>query len=99
MTPRLSWVNAIRVDEDPRIGFLHADVARFCDGLSDDLAPAQRLRLVAQLRTALSEVTDAALIAAMAAAASEGWGLRQIARAAGMSHEQVRRQIGPSESA
>jgi hypothetical protein len=70
LTPRLSWVNAIRVDEDPRIGFLRADVARFCDGLSDDLAPAQRL--VAQLRAALSEVTDAALIAAMAAAASEG---------------------------
>lgn len=48
------------MSDDPRIGFLKADVARFCAGL-DELAPAIRLRLVVRLREALGEVTEAAL--------------------------------------
>ncbi|MFD4863250.1 hypothetical protein [Streptomyces atratus] len=66
------------------IGFLKADVARFCAGL-DDLAPAIRLRLIVQLRQALDEVTDAAK--------AEGWGLRQIGAQAGLSHEKVRYRL------
>lgn len=31
----------VRVSDDPRIGFLKADVARFCDGVADP-APAGR---------------------------------------------------------
>ena len=57
----------MRVSDDPRIGFLKADVARFCDGRAE-LAPAIRLRRVVQLREALGEVTDAALDEGMAAA-------------------------------
>lgn len=41
----------MRVSDDPTIGFLKADVARFCAGL-DDLVPAIRL-VVVQLREAL----------------------------------------------
>jgi hypothetical protein len=77
------------VDEDPRVGFLRADVARFCYGL-DGLAPAQRLGLVVALRTTLSGVVDAAMVSAMREAVAEGWGLRRVAQHAGMSHEQVR---------
>ncbi|WP_328835648.1 hypothetical protein [Streptomyces europaeiscabiei] len=42
------------MSEDPTIGFLKADVARFCAG-PDELAPAIRLRLVVQLRQALDD--------------------------------------------
>ncbi|MFD3937815.1 hypothetical protein ACFWSF_24255 [Streptomyces sp. NPDC058611] len=80
------------MSDDPTIGFLKADVARFCAGL-DDLAPAIRLRLVVQLRQALDEVTDAALDGGMAAAKAEGWGLRQIGAQAGLSHEKVRYRL------
>ncbi|MFE2494158.1 hypothetical protein ACFXKS_28385 [Streptomyces scopuliridis] len=80
------------MSDDPTIGFLKADVARFCAGL-DDLAPAIRLRLVVQLREALGEVTDAALDGGMAAAKAEGWGLRQIGAQAGLSHEKVRYRL------
>ncbi|MFK0238638.1 hypothetical protein [Streptomyces vinaceus] len=80
------------MSDDPRIGFLKADVARFCAGL-DDLAPAIRLRLVVQLQRALGEVTDAALDDGMAAARAEGWGLRQIGVQVGMSHEKVRYRL------
>ncbi|MDJ0464236.1 hypothetical protein [Streptomyces sp. H27-C3] len=80
------------MSDDPTIGFLKADVARFCAGL-DDLAPAIRLRLVVQLREALGEVTDAALDSGMAAAKAEGWGLRQIGAQAGLSHEKVRYRL------
>ncbi|HZD74391.1 MAG TPA: hypothetical protein VE776_10995 [Actinomycetota bacterium] len=75
--------------------FLRADVERFCGELVD-LPPAVRLQLVTELRAALEEVTTAALIAGMAAAKEEGWGLRRIAVFAGVSHEQVRRLLGAS---
>jgi hypothetical protein len=80
------------VSDDPTIGFLKADVARFCAGL-DDLAPAIRLRLVVQLRAALAEVTDTALDEGMVAAKAEGWGLRQIGGQVGLSHEKVRYRL------
>ncbi|GAA2693169.1 hypothetical protein [Streptomyces lunalinharesii] len=80
------------MSDDPRIGFLKADVARFWAGL-DDLAPAIRLRLVVQLREALGEVTDAALDGGMAAAKAEGWGLRRIGDHVGLSHETVRYRL------
>jgi len=82
----------VRVSDDPTIGFLKADVARFCAGL-DELAPAIRLRLVVQLRQALDEVTDAALDGGMTAAKAEGWGLRHIGAQAGLSHEKVRYRL------
>ncbi|MGW6456949.1 hypothetical protein ACWF94_13675 [Streptomyces sp. NPDC055078] len=80
------------MSDDPTIGFLKADVARFCAGL-DELAPAIRLRLVTQLRQALGEVTDTALDKGMAAARAEGWGLRQIGAQVGLSHEKVRYRL------
>lgn len=78
------------------IGFLKADVTRFCAGL-EELAPAIRLRLVMQLRAALDEVMDAALDAGVAAAQAEGWGLRQIGSQAGLSHEKVRYRLTRAE--
>lgn len=80
------------MSDDPTIGFLKADVARFCAGL-DELAPAIRLRLLVQLRAALDEVTGAALDEGMAAAKAEGWGLRQIGGQVGLSHEKVRYRL------
>lgn len=80
----------VRVEDDPRIGFLRADVARFCDALDDALAPAHRLRLISQLQSALAAATEPALVAAMRAAVEEGWGLRRIGVAVGLSHEKVR---------
>ncbi len=77
------------------VAFLRADVERFCGELAD-LAPAARLRLVAELRAALDEVTTAALTSGMAAAKQEGWGLRRIGQvlaapaAAGPPRDQVR---------
>ncbi|MGW0884697.1 hypothetical protein [Streptomyces sp. NPDC002671] len=88
------------MSDDPTIGFLKADVARFCAGL-EDLAPAIRLRLVVQLREALDGVTGSALDAGMAAAKSEGWGLRRIGDHVGLSHEKVRYRLArrPGEPA
>ncbi|MFD4976274.1 hypothetical protein [Streptomyces sp. NPDC058424] len=83
------------MSDDPTIGFLKADVARFCAGL-DGLAPAIRLRLLVQLRSALDGVTDAALDEGMAAASAEGWGLRQIGGQVGLSHEKVRYRLAQS---
>ncbi|MFG2884806.1 hypothetical protein ACGFYV_21375 [Streptomyces sp. NPDC048297] len=83
------------MSDDPTIGFLKSDVARFCAGL-DELAPAIRLRLLVQLRAALDEVTDAALDEGMAAAKAEGWGLRQIGGQVGLSHEKVRYRLAQS---
>lgn len=80
------------------VAFLRADVERFCAELAD-LPPAAQLRLVAELRAALDEVTTTALTAGMAAAQQEGWGLRRIAKFAGVSHEQVRRLLGSTASA
>ncbi|WP_436778355.1 hypothetical protein [Yinghuangia sp. YIM S09857] len=77
---------------DPRVGFLRSDVVRFCAEL-EELAPAVRLRLVEELRGALTGALDAARVEAMAAAADEGWGLRRIAAFCGVSHEQVRRLL------
>jgi hypothetical protein len=74
------------------VAFLRADVERFCGEISG-LAPAVRLRALAQLRATLDEVTAAALASAMADARGEGWGLRRIGAFAGMSHEQVRRAL------
>ena len=98
LTPGLSCCIVVRVNEDPRIGFLCADVVRLCEGL-DGLAPAQRLRLAVQLRDRLDAVVDAAVVESMAAAAAEGWGLRRVARFAGVSHEQVRRRLAGREGA
>jgi hypothetical protein len=72
------------------VAFLRSDVERFCREVSG-LAPAVRLRRLAELRVMLEEVTSAALAWAMADAKVEGWGLRRIGTSAGMSHEQVRR--------
>ncbi|MFE4801767.1 hypothetical protein ACFRFL_44190 [Streptomyces sp. NPDC056708] len=89
------------MSDAPTIGFLKADVARFCACL-DELAPAIRLRLLVQLRAVLAEVTDAALDAGMAAAKAkakakaEGWGLRQIGGQVGLSHEKVRYRLAQS---
>jgi hypothetical protein len=80
------------VSDDPTIGFLRADVARFCAGL-DELAPAIRLTLVVELQNALGEVTDRALNEGMAAARAEGWGLRRIGTVVGLSHEKVRYRL------
>ncbi|MEH0549066.1 hypothetical protein QA802_40195 [Streptomyces sp. B21-105] len=63
---------------DPRISTLATDVARFSTE-AEQLVPAQRLRLVAQLRDALEAVTGQALDAAMSAAKSDGWELRSAA--------------------
>jgi hypothetical protein len=74
------------------VAALRAEVERFCGELVD-LAPGTRLGLVAELRVALDEVTAAALTAGMTAAQRQGWGLRQIAKHTGISHEQVRRLL------
>ncbi|MEV8639264.1 hypothetical protein AB0395_47180 [Streptosporangium sp. NPDC051023] len=78
--------------------FLRADVDRFCREIAD-LAPAVRLRRLAELRAMLEEVTGAALMVAMADARGEGWGLRKIGTSAGISHEQVRRMLTESRPA
>ncbi|MEU4232858.1 hypothetical protein AB0F17_51940 [Nonomuraea sp. NPDC026600] len=78
--------------ESEGVAFLRADVDRFCREIVD-LAPALRLRRLSELRAMLEEVTGAALMAAMADARGEGWGLRKIGTSAGMSHEQVRRML------
>ncbi|WP_433235944.1 hypothetical protein ACQPYK_26230 [Streptosporangium sp. CA-135522] len=63
------------------------------------MAPAVRLRRLAELRAMLDEVTGAALIAAMADARGEGWGLRKIGTSAGISHEQARRLLAEDRPA
>ncbi|MEV6868077.1 hypothetical protein AB0M44_44740 [Streptosporangium subroseum] len=80
------------------VAFLRADVDRFCREIAD-LAPAVRLRRLAELRAMLEEVTGAALMVAMADARGEGWGLRRIGTSAGISHEQVRRMLAEGLSA
>lgn len=77
---------------DPRVGFLRSDVERFCREL-DGLAPALRMRLLEELRSALVGALDEARVEAMEAAADEGWGLRRIGAFCGVSHEQVRRLL------
>ena len=84
------------MSDDPTIGFLKADVARFCAGL-DELAPAIRLLLVVQLRDAMGDVTERALDEGMAAARGEGWGLRRIGTVVGLSHETVRYRLVGAE--
>ena len=79
------------------VAFLRSDVGRFCGEIAD-LAPAIRLARLAELRAMLDEVTSQAMAAAMADALAEGWGLRRIGRHAGVSHEQVRRMLVPSEA-
>ncbi|WP_231618779.1 hypothetical protein [Nonomuraea sp. SBT364] len=79
------------------MAFLRSDVARFCGEIAD-LAPAVRLARLAELKAMLDDVTSQAMAAAMADARSEGWGLRRIGRYAGVSHEQVRRTLAPSEA-
>ncbi|WP_131766820.1 hypothetical protein [Candidatus Protofrankia californiensis] len=80
------------------VAFLRADVERFCGELVD-LAPAVRLRALAELRATVYEVTSVALASAMVAAQQEGWGLRRIAAFVGVSHEQVRRTLAASPPA
>ncbi|MDP4505036.1 hypothetical protein [Nonomuraea turcica] len=81
------------------VAFIRSDVERFCAELVG-LAPAIRLRRLAELRVMLDSVVAAASRAAMADARGEGWGLRRIGQHAGMSHEQVRRLLVdvPSDS-
>ncbi|MEU7068113.1 hypothetical protein [Streptomyces sp. NPDC046161] len=83
-------------DFSARIDSLKADVAEVCAGL-DALAPESRLRAVAELRGALEFVTGRALDGSMAAARAEGWGLRRIGEAAGLSHETVRGRLAGAE--
>ncbi|MGH3833742.1 MAG: hypothetical protein ACRDRS_25445 [Pseudonocardiaceae bacterium] len=78
------------------VAFLRVDVERFCGGLVG-LAPAIRLRTLAELRGMLEEVTSLALVGAMASAREEGLGLRRIAEFAGVSHEQVRRVLAAGD--
>ncbi|WP_409468685.1 hypothetical protein [Streptomyces sp. HC307] len=82
---------------DPRVGFLRSDVERFCQQL-DGLAPALRMRLLGELRSALVGALDEARVEAMAAAADEGWGLRRIGTFCGVSHEQVRRLLAERQA-
>ncbi|MFD3842629.1 hypothetical protein ACFWWC_41290 [Streptomyces sp. NPDC058642] len=77
---------------DPRISTLATDVARFCTE-AEQLVPAQRLRLVAQLRDALEAVAGQALDVAMSGAKSDGWGLRSVGATVGLSHERVRYRL------
>ncbi|WP_103961970.1 hypothetical protein [Nonomuraea solani] len=79
------------------VAFLRSDVARFCSEIAD-LAPAVRLARLAELQAMLDDVTSQAMAAAMADARGEGWGLRRIGKHAGVSHEQVRRMLMPSET-
>jgi len=79
-----------------RVAFLRADVERLCAELVE-LAPAVRLRVLAELRDAVGEVTAPALASAMAAAREEGWGLRRIGGMVGLSHEQVRRTLAAAD--
>ncbi len=83
---------------DPRVGFLRSDVERFCQEL-DGLAPALRMRLLEELRSALVGALDEARGEAMASAADEGWGLRRIGTFCGVSHEQVRRLLASGRPA
>ncbi|MGW1616328.1 hypothetical protein ACWCQZ_44160 [Streptomyces sp. NPDC002285] len=82
---------------DPRVGFLRSDVERFCQQL-DGLAPALRMRLLEELRSALVGALDEARVEAMAAASDEGWGLRRIGTFCGVSHEQVRRLLAERQA-
>jgi hypothetical protein len=91
LTPSVVAGQARRVSSE-QVGFLRADVERLCGELAE-LAPAVRLRVLAELRSAVEEVTSPALAAAMAAAQGEGWGLRRIGAFVGLSHEQVRRTL------
>lgn len=67
---------------DPRVGFLRSDVERFCQQL-DGLAPALRMRLLEELRSALVGALDEARVEAMAAASDEGEGCGGSGRFAG----------------
>ncbi|WP_330260936.1 hypothetical protein [Streptomyces sp. NBC_00539] len=79
------------------IDSLKGDVAEVCAGLGG-LAPESRLRAVAELREALEAVvTGRALDGSMAAARAEGWGLRRIGEAAGLSHETVRGRLAGAD--
>jgi hypothetical protein len=57
------------------------------------LPPIQRLRLLAELRQHLDEASGALVSDAIVDARADGWGLRRIAAAAGICHEQVRRVL------
>jgi len=84
--------------DDLQVGDLRAEVARFCGGL-DELTPETRLRTVAELRAALDEVVDGAMVAGMTAARGAGWGLRRIGDVVGLSHEKVRYRIAHAAGA
>jgi hypothetical protein len=63
------------------------------------LPPLQRLRLLAELRNGLDEASGELVEDAIVAARADGWGLRRIAVAAGISHEQVRRVLADHAAA
>jgi hypothetical protein len=87
------------VTESEDVAFIRADVERVCGELVG-LAPAIRLRRLAELRVMVEQVVSEASAAAMADAREEGWGLRRIGQHVGLSHEQVRRLLsGRSQSA
>lgn len=94
LTPLVVMGQARGVSSE-KVAFLRADVERLCGELAG-LAPAVRLRVLAELRVAVDEVTSPALVAAMVAAQEEGWGLRRIGGIVGLSHEQVRRTLTAS---
>lgn len=79
------------MSDDARIRLLTAHVARFCSE-TGELAPAQLLRLITEPRSSLEKLTGA-LDAGMTAAKTDGWGLRRIGEAAGLSHEKVRYRL------
>ncbi|MEU3306525.1 hypothetical protein ACWGSK_23565 [Nocardiopsis sp. NPDC055551] len=78
------------------VAFVKADVERVCAEFAD-LAPAVRLRKLAELRAALDETLGQAAVSAMSDARSEGWGLRRIAAFSSVSHEQVRRTLAAAD--
>jgi hypothetical protein len=64
-----------------------------------DHPPAIRLRLLAELRAMVDEVTSSALASAMSSAQDEGWGLRRIAKFSDVSHEKVRQMLATRHAA
>lgn len=75
-----------------QIRSVKSEAARLCAGL-EALSPARRLTAAAELRRVMEDVTGKALDASMIGARNEGWGLRRIGNAVGLSHETVRGRL------
>ena len=91
LTPGIGAGQPCRVNSDG-VALLRSDVELFCGELVDH-PPAIRLRLLAELRAMVEEVTSPALGLAMVSAQDEGWGLRRIAKFSDISHEKVRQML------